>query len=119
VDVNCTRRVINLTADLRLVRRADGRVGYATAKPRRDESSWCRGQNPPRTVEEAVRGMILDIAGEVRHDIAPRVENYSVRFRESTKDLPKNLNRPFKDIVRQTQRDLHGACAAWAVMDTQ
>lgn len=119
VEVECTRRVVDLNADLRLTRRADGRIVYSAAKPRRDEVSWCRGQNPPRTVEETVRGMVLDVAGEVRRDIAPVVETYSIRFRESTKGLPKELNRPFKDIVKQTQRDLRGACAAWEAMDGQ
>ncbi len=119
VEVHCTRRVVNVSADLRLVRTADGRVVYTTGKPRRDEISWCRGDEPSRTVEETVRGMVEGIAGEVRRDIAPVVETYSIRFRESTKGLPKELNRPFKDIVRQTQRDLRGACAAWATMDAQ
>lgn len=63
--------------------------------------------------------MVEGIAGEVRRDIAPVVETYSIRFRESTKGLPKELNRPFKDIVRQTQRDLRSACASWAAMDAQ
>lgn len=118
VDVECTRRITNVTADLRLTRR-DGRVVYSAGKPRRDEVNWCRGKSPPRTAEETVRGMILDIAAEVRRDIAPVVETYSIRFRESTKGLPKELNRPFKDIVRQTQRDLPAACAAWEAMDGQ
>ncbi|WP_423604271.1 hypothetical protein [Sphingomonas sp. MS122] len=119
VELGCTRRVINVNADLRLVRIADGRVVYSAEKPKRDESSWCDGENPPRTEEEAVRGMIGAIAGEVRRDIAPVVETYSIRFRESTSGLPKELNRPFKDIVRQTQRDLRSACAAWQAMDAQ
>ena len=119
VEVGCTRRVVNVNADLRLVRIADGRVVYSAAKPRRDETSWCEGKNPPRTVEESVRSMILDIAAEVRRDIAPVVETYSIRFRESTKGLAKEFNRPFKDIVKQTQRDLPAACAAWEAMDGQ
>jgi hypothetical protein len=119
VEVNCTRRVVNVSADLRLVRTADGRVVYTAGKPKRDEISWCRGDEPSRTVEESVRGMIEGIAGEVRRDIAPVVETYSIRFRESTKGLAKELNRPFKDIVRQTQRDLRGACTAWETMDAQ
>ena len=119
VEVNCTRRVVNVSADLRLVRAADGRVVYTAGKPKRDEISWCRGDEPSRTVEETVRGMIEGIAGEVRRDIAPVVETYSIRFRESTKGLVKELNRPFKDIVRQTQRDLRGACMAWEAMDAQ
>lgn len=119
VEVDCTRRVVNVGADLRLVRTADGRVIYTVDKPKRDEISWCRGDEPSRTVEESVRGMIQTIAGEVRRDIAPVVETYSIRFRESTKGLSKELTRPFKDIVRQTQRDLRGACAAWEAMDRQ
>jgi len=119
VEVDCTRRVVNVSADLRLVRTGDGRVIYTADKPKRDEISWCRGEEPPRTVEESVRGMIQSIAGDVRRDIAPVVETYSIRFRESTKGLAKELNRPFKDIVRQTQRDLRGACSAWEAMDGQ
>lgn len=119
VEVDCTRRVVNVSADLRLVRTADGRVIYTADKPRRDEISWCRGDEPSRTVEESVRGMIQNVAGEVRRDIAPVVETYSIRFRESTRGLSKELNRPFKDIVKQTQRDLRGACAAWQAMDAQ
>lgn len=118
VEKDCTRRVINVNADLRLAG-PDGRVLYSVSRPRRDETSWCRGQDPARTTEEAIRGMIIDIAENVRADIVPSVQDYSIRFRESTKGLPKELVRPFKDIVRQTQRDLRGACAAWAVMDQQ
>jgi len=118
VEKDCTRRVINVNADLRLAG-PDGRVLYSVSRPRRDETSWCRGQDPSRTTEEAIRGMIIDIAENVRADIVPSVQDYSIRFRESTKGLPKELVRPFKDIVKQTQRDLRGACAAWAVMDQQ
>src|SRR5690606_26134904 len=119
VEIDCTRRVIDVNADLRLTAVATGAIAYAAPKSRRDESSWCRGQNPPRTVEQALRGMIMDIAAEVRRDIAPRTEDYTVRFRESNKDLPKELVKPFREIVKQTQRDLPGACAAWAAMDVQ
>lgn len=119
VEVSCTRRMVNVSADLRLVRTADGRVIYTADKPRRDEYSWCRGDSPPRTEEESVRGMIQNIAGEVRRDIAPVVETYSIRFRESTKGLAKEFNRPFKDIVKQSQRDLRSACGAWQAMDAQ
>jgi hypothetical protein len=119
VETDCIRRVVNLSADLRLERRSDGRIVYSVEKTRRDESSWCRGKNPPGTVEEAMRGMVMDVAGEVRRDIAPRVEDYSIRFRESTRGLPKALERPFKDAVKQTQRDLRAACTAWTAMDGQ
>jgi hypothetical protein len=119
VELDCTRRVMTVNADLRLTRLRDGRILYTVAKPWRNEISWCQGQTPPGYVEDAFRGMILDIAVEVRRDIAPVVEDYSIRFRESTRGLPKPLERPFKDIVRQTQRDLRGACSAWQTIDAQ
>lgn len=118
VEKDCTRRVINVNADLRIAD-ARGRVVYSVSRPRRDETSWCRGQEPSRTTEEAIRAMIIDIAENVRGDIVPSVELYAIRFRESTRGLPKPLERPFKDIVKQTQRDLPAACAAWAAMDVQ
>jgi hypothetical protein len=118
VERDCTRRIINVNADLRLSG-PGGRVLYSVSRPRRDETSWCRGQDPSRTTEEAIRAMIIDIAENVRSDIVPSVELYSIRFRESTRGLPKPLERPFKDIVKQTQRDLRAACAAWAAMDQQ
>lgn len=118
VEKDCTRRVINVNADLRIAD-ARARVVYSVSRPRRDETSWCRGQDPARTTEEAIRAMIIDIAENVRADIVPSVELYSIRFRESTRGLPKPLERPFKDIVKQTQRDLPAACAAWAAMDAQ
>lgn len=118
VEKDCTRRVINVNADLRIAD-ARARVVYSVSRPRRDETSWCRGQDPSRTTEEAIRAMIIDIAENVRADIVPSVELYSIRFRESTRGLPKPLERPFKDIVKRTQRDLRAACAAWAAMDQQ
>ncbi|WP_422055361.1 hypothetical protein [Sphingomonas sp.] len=118
VERDCTRRIINVNADLRIAD-ARARVVYSVSRPRRDETSWCRGQDPSRTTEEAIRAMIIDIAENVRADIVPSVELYSIRFRESTRGLPKPLERPFKDIVKQTQRDLPAACAAWAAMDQQ
>lgn len=118
VEKDCTRRVVNVNADLRLAR-GDGVVVYSVARPRREEASWCRGQTPPATTEEAIRGMVVDIAEQVRRDIVPSVELYTIRFRESTRGLPKELVRPFRDVVKQTQRDLAGACAAWGTMDGQ
>lgn len=116
---DCTRRIVNFQADVRLVRTSDQRVLYSVAKPRRDEVSWCRGESAPRTVEDIFTGMIGDVAQEVRMDIQPHTETYSIRFRESTKGLPKAAEAQFKALVRQTQRDLRAACTGWTAMDGQ
>lgn len=117
VEIRCTQRVANLTADLRITRVQDGAVVYSVNKPMRQQVNWCEGQSAPRTAEEMISSMIGEVAQGVRGDIIPSTENYHVRFRESTKDLPKPEVRPFKDIVKLTQRNLGAACQQWGEMN--
>jgi hypothetical protein len=117
VEIRCTQRVANLRADLRLTRTYDGAVVYSVSKPLRQQVDWCEGQSAPRTAEEMISSMVSEVANSVRSDIVPRVDTYRIRFRESTKGLPKEHTKRFKEIVKQTQRDLPGACAAWFEMN--
>lgn len=119
VDVRCRRRVVTLRADLRMVRNADGRVVYSESKPFREETSWCEGQNPYRSVEETVQAGIQQMASSVRYDIAPSIETYDVRVRENSKGLSKEAAKHFKDLVKLTKRDARGACAGWEAMQSQ
>lgn len=116
VDIRCRRRVINMQADMRLVRNDDGRLVYSAQKPFRNETSWCQGQSPGSTVEEVVAGAIQQIASAVRYDIAPVVRTYQIRVRESTKGMSKDAAKRFKEFVKLTKRDARGACAGWAGM---
>jgi len=116
VDVRCRRRVVNLRADLRMVRNDDGQVVYSESKPFREETSWCEGQTPSRSVEDIVLAGIQQIASAVRYDIAPSVETYDIRVRESTKGLSKDSAKRFKEFVKFTKRDQRGACAGWEAM---
>jgi len=116
VEIRCTQRVANLTANLRITR-DDGQIVYSVSKPLRQQVDWCEGQSAPRTGEEMIGGMVGEIAQSVRGDIVPRVETYRIRFRETTKGLPKDQVKPFKDIVKLTQRNLPAACQAWAEMN--
>ncbi|NML07487.1 hypothetical protein [Sphingomonas sp. G-3-2-10] len=112
VQVNCTRRVANLSADLRIVRR-DGRIVYSAVKPLREEITWCQGQSPSRTAEEMINGMIGQIAEGVRRDTVPVTDTYSIRILESSKGIPKEHNRFFKDTIKLTQRNPGQACQDW------
>lgn len=117
VDVPCRRRVINLTADLRLVRNGDGRILYSRAYPFRDEISWCEGGSPGRTIEDTVSGAIRNVAQGVRSDIAPSVETYRIRLRESTKGMDKDMAKAFKALIKSSQRNLADACGQWTAMN--
>lgn len=116
VQLNCTRRVANLTADLRIVRN-DGRIVYNVTKPLRQEITWCQGQNPSRTAEEMIASMVGEIAESVRSDTVPRTEVYRTRILESTKGVPKDQTKRFKDVVKLTQRNPGQACQEWAVLN--
>lgn len=117
VQINCTRRVANLTADLRIVRSDDGRIVYSASKPSRQEITWCQGQSPARTGEEMINAMIGEVANAVAAEITPHRESYRIRFRETTKGLPRELSNRFKAAVKLSQRDLRGACTEWAAMN--
>lgn len=116
VELRCRRRIVNVQATLRIVRNEDGRIVYSEQKPFRNETSWCQGQGAGQTVEEVVAGAIEQMASSVRYDIAPSVRTYSVRVREGTKGMSKDLAKRFKDVIKLTKRDPRGACAAWDTM---
>ncbi len=117
VEIRCTQRVANLTVDLRITRSFDGAVVYTANKPLRQQIDWCEAQSAPRSSEEMISSMVSEVAQAVRGDIVPYTDTYRIRFRESTKDLPKPEVKPFKDIVKLTQRDLNAACAGFAAMN--
>lgn len=116
VEVRCRRRVVTINADLRMVDNGSGRVVYSERKPFSEETSWCEGQNPNRSVEDVVTVGIQQIAGNVRYDLAPYVDTYDIRVRESTKGMSKDVAKRFKDLVKLTKRDARGACAGWDAM---
>ncbi|MDF7777553.1 hypothetical protein P1X14_20020 [Sphingomonas sp. AOB5] len=116
VQINCTRRVANLNADLRIVR-YDGRIVYSVNRPLREEITWCQGQSPSRTAEEMINGMINQIAEGVRSDTVPVNDTYSIRILESSKGIPKEHTRFFKDTIKLTQRNPGQACQDWAKLN--
>lgn len=115
--VRCTRRTIGLSADLRLVRRSDGRPLYAAPKSRDDSTSWCEDEGSGFSAEATVDGMIESIAREVRLDLMPHRERYKVRVNEDRDGLPPAAADRFRQAVRLTKTDEHAACAAFADVD--
>ncbi|WP_448663334.1 hypothetical protein ACG3SL_01275 [Sphingomonas sp. CJ20] len=116
VEVPCRVRTIDVGADLRMAREADGRIVYSANKPFHDETRWCEKERPWRTVEQAVSAGLGEIAGSVRLDIAARTETYRIRVLEGTKGMPRDVADRFKALVKLTKRDPAGACAGWAAM---
>jgi hypothetical protein len=119
VEINCRRRVITINADLRVVRNSDGRILYSDTKRSGDDVSWCRNERPARSAEDVISAALQGIAGGFRMEIAPHVETYRIRVRESSKGMPKDSARQFKGLVTLSKRDPRGACAGWDAMNRQ
>ncbi len=119
VEVPCKRRIIDIKADIRIVRNTDGRILYSQPKPFREEVEWCRGGSPARTAEDVIEGGIRDIAGSLRGDLVPHVDTYKIRVRENTKGLSKESANRFKEMIKLTKRDARGACAGWDAMQAE
>ena len=107
--IYCRKRTIDLTADVRIARAADGRVAYSSRKPRHNEVKWCPGQSAPGAVDGTVRSMTDSIADEIAREISPRTERYDLRFYESRDAMPKEMHTRFKDAIRATQRSVSAA----------
>lgn len=118
-EITCRRRIIDVKADIRIVRNSDGRIVYSQPKPFREEVSWCPGGNAGRTAEDVIEGAIRDIAGSLRGDIVPHVDTYKIRVRENTKGLSKESANRFKEFVKLTKRDAAGACRGWDSMQAE
>lgn len=117
VEVNCRRRVIGLSADLRIARMRDGAIVYSDRKSRQDVARWCPNQNPPGRAEDVINGMVDSVANEVAGLMTPSISRYSLRFYESREGMPKEIGARFKAAVRQTQGQLTAACNAMADID--
>ncbi len=111
--VDCVRRTIDFRADLRLMRRTGGGLPYAVSKTRDDRHDWCEDSGVASDVSSVVHGFVESVAAEVRLDLAPHAEIYTIRVQERRDGLPAAAAARFKEAVRLTKRDPAAACAAF------
>src|SRR3546814_17385645 len=63
--------------------------------------------------------MIDAIAGEVRRDITPHMQDFHIRFREGRDHMPKPIAARFKQAVEISEDRPAEACAAWQAIDAE
>ncbi len=114
--VACVRRTIALRADLRIAG-TGGPSPYSTTKTREDRSDWCEDRGVATDVGFAAGSMAESIAAEVRLDLAPHAESYTIRVQESRDGLTPEAAARFREGVRLTKHDPAAACAAFAEVD--
>ena len=116
--VACVRRTVAFHAQLRLTRR-NGGIPYDVVRSRDDRHEWCEDSGFASDVAGTVHGMVESVAAEVRLDLAPHAESYTIRVQENRDGLPPEAAAQFKAAVRLTKRDSAAACAAFATIDRQ
>lgn len=114
--VDCVRRTVTLRADLRMVRKEDGRVVYTVPKTRSDSDTWCEDGGIGITVDSTVHAMVESIAQDVRLDLAPHGKDYTIRIKEDRDGLARDLADRFRAAVRLTKHDEAAACTAFAAI---
>ena len=115
--VGCVRRTIAFRADLRLMPRGGGGLPYQVSKTRDDRHDWCEDSGVASDVGGTVHGFIESVAAEVRLDLAPHAERYTIRVQESRDGLSPAAAARFRQAVRLTKSDATAACAAFAEVD--
>ena len=91
----------------------DGRQLYSRTSPASATRSYCKGDEQP-SVEEIARGLVQQIATQVRDDLAPRDHVYNVRVMERTSGLQGDARTIFRNAIRQTKTDQDLACESFA-----
>lgn len=114
--VGCVARTIDFRADLRLMRRTGG-LPYRVSKTRDDRHDWCEDSGVASDVGSVVHGFVESVAAEVRLDLAPHAERYTIRVQERRDGLPPTVATRFRQAVRLTKTDAAAACAAFAEVD--
>jgi len=117
--VACTRRSVALRADLHLALAKGGPSPYAVTRTRDDSDSWCEDSGVATDVDATIHAMVESIAAEVRLDLAPHAESYTIRIQERRDGLPPEIVAQFRQAVRLTKTDPASACAAFAAIDRQ
>lgn len=115
--VACVQRTIDFRADLRLMPLTGGGLPYSVRKTRDDRHDWCEDSGFPSDVSSVLHGFVESIADDVRLDLAPHAERYTIRVQERRDGLPPAAAARFKQAVRLTKTDAAAACAAFAEVD--
>lgn len=71
IEVNCIRRTVTLSWSVRLVRWQGDLVFAADGTPRQQLDHCPRDDGEAKTVEKTVAELVQQVAGDLRHDLAP------------------------------------------------
>lgn len=115
VHVYCTRRTIALSVSARLVRSSNGETVYSSEKSDSAVTSWCSGETRRQSDDMMLASLRINIAEDVRRDVAPYVAVLKATLKESPTGLPPLQAAEFRRAVDAAKAQNFGmACEIWA-----
>lgn len=119
VKIRCQRRTVTLSPSLRMARIDDGTIIYQRQLQQMDQIVFCPDRQAQRSLPDTVTMLIDKIVDEVRLDIAPDYRRDAIRVLEVRKGLDKDQSNRFRDALKATARNPHGACDIWQALDSE
>ncbi len=119
VDIYCTRRIINVTANIKVTRMYDDRLIYNQSLPDRHESEICDGDGKPQPAESVIAGLMRSIASRFASEVTPYGSTEKIRIRENRKGMSKEDDAQMKSLIAATKTSEAAACAGWREMESR
>jgi hypothetical protein len=117
VDIYCTRRIVNATANIKITRMSDDALIYSRSIPVSNTTESCDGDGRPQSVESIVDGLSRSIAGQFADQVTPHGRTEDIRIRESRKGMSKEDGNQMKLLIATTKTRGAVACAGWREME--
>ncbi|MFZ1566253.1 hypothetical protein [Sphingorhabdus sp.] len=112
VPMDCTRRIVSISTQLRFHSPSDGRVLLSDGAQRRQEKVICPDDSSsPQTVDEVADELLQASVLSLIPELAPRQGNYYVKLREETGGLAKPAVKRFRAAIKLTKTNPSAACA--------
>ena len=112
VPMDCLRRVVSTSVQLRFHAPIDGRVLLSNGNQRREDKVICPDDSAgPATVEETVADLLSASMFSILPQFSPSMGELNLRLREETAGIPKSNVKRFKSAIKLTQRNNTAGCA--------
>jgi hypothetical protein len=119
VDLYCIRRLVTVSANVRITRVSDDRRIYSRNLPQRHESESCEGEKRASDIDNVVATMVRKVADEFGNHITPSARTEKIRVRESRSGMSKADSSQMKSLITATKQSESAACAGWGDMEAR
>ena len=112
VPMDCLRRVVSTSVQLRFHAPVDGRLLLSNGNQRRDDKVICPDDSAgPATVEETVADLLAASMFSILPQFSPSLGELNVKLHENTNGISKSDVKRFKNAIKLMQKNSSAGCA--------